>query len=133
MRREKKDEKQNESDPQTKGSAKAFVVFGDVLAAVDRFRKTGKRIAPRAYITNDNPNAKAWQETIMDAAIQARRGGPLVQGELSTVTEPAMVYIPCPKMLLNAACMSGTPRSLLTDTQNCAGTNEIARYAARQP
>lgn len=69
-------------DPQTKGSAKAFVQFGDVLAAVDTFRKSGKRIPPRAYITNDNPNAKHWQETVMDAAIEARRGGPLVRGEL---------------------------------------------------
>jgi Holliday junction resolvase RusA-like endonuclease len=71
-----------DGDPQTKGSAKAFVVFGHVIEAYERFRKTGRRIAPRAFITNDNPNAKAWQETVMDAAIKARRTGPLVQGEL---------------------------------------------------
>ncbi len=71
-----------DGDPQTKGSAKAFVVFGHVLEAVARFRKTGKRIAPRAFITNDNPNAKAWQETVMDTALAARRGGPLLSGEL---------------------------------------------------
>lgn len=69
-------------DPQTKGSAKAFVVWAHVLEAVDRFRKSGKRITPRAFITNDNPNAKAWQETVMDAALEARRGGPLLAGEL---------------------------------------------------
>jgi Holliday junction resolvase RusA-like endonuclease len=71
-----------EGDAQTKGSAKAFVAFAHVLAAVDQFRKTGRRISPRAFITNDNPNAKAWQETVMDTAIAARRKGPLVQGEL---------------------------------------------------
>lgn len=69
-------------DAQTKGSATAFVVWAHVLEAVDRFKKTGKRITPRAYITNDNPNAKAWQETVMDAAIAARRSGPLLRGEL---------------------------------------------------
>ncbi len=68
--------------PQTKGSAKAFVVWAHVLEAVDRFRKSGKRITPRAFITNDNPNAKAWQESVMDAALEARRGGPLLAGEL---------------------------------------------------
>ncbi len=68
--------------PQTKGSAKAFVVWAHVLEAVDRFRKSGKRITPRAFITNDNPNAKHWQETVMDAAINARRTGPLIKGEL---------------------------------------------------
>jgi Holliday junction resolvase RusA-like endonuclease len=69
-------------DPQTKGSAKAFVAFAHVLEAVDRFRKTGRKISPRAFITNDNPEAKHWQETVMDAALEARRGGPLVAGEL---------------------------------------------------
>ncbi len=69
-------------DPETKGSARGFVMFGEVLEAVDRFRKTGKRVSPRAYITNDNPNAKAWQETVMDAALIARRAGPLLAGEL---------------------------------------------------
>jgi Holliday junction resolvase RusA-like endonuclease len=71
-----------DGDPQTKGSATAFVVWAHVLEAVERFRKTGKRITPRAFITNDNPNAKAWQESVMDAAIEARRRGPLVAGEL---------------------------------------------------
>jgi Holliday junction resolvase RusA-like endonuclease len=71
-----------DGDPETKGSARGFVQFADVLAAVDLFKKTGKRISPRAYITNDNPNAKQWQETVMDAAIEARRRGPLVVGEL---------------------------------------------------
>lgn len=69
-------------EAQTKGSAKAFVVFGEVLAAASRYKQTGKKISPRAYITNDNPNAKHWQETVMDAAIEARRGGPLLAGEL---------------------------------------------------
>jgi Holliday junction resolvase RusA-like endonuclease len=71
-----------EGPPQTKGSAKAFVVWTHVLEAVDRFKRTGKRLPPRAFITNDNPNAKAWQEAVMDAAIAARRRGPLLQGEL---------------------------------------------------
>ena len=71
-----------DGDPQTKGSARAFVQFGEVLAAATAFHKTGRRISPRAYITNDNPAAKQWQETVMDAAIEARRGGPLVRGEL---------------------------------------------------
>jgi Holliday junction resolvase RusA-like endonuclease len=69
-------------DAQTKGSATAFIPFGSVLEAVEQFRKTGRRISPRAFITNDNPNAKAWQETVMDAAIEARRRGPLLAGEL---------------------------------------------------
>ena len=88
-------------DPQTKGSAKAFVVFGDVLAAVDRFRKSGKRIAPRAYITNDNPNTKAWQETVMDAALKARRGGPLLAGELmiGAVVVDLVFYLPRPQKI----------------------------------
>ena len=51
----------------------------------------------------------------------------------NAVIEPAMVHMPCPKMLANAACMSGTPRSWFTATQNCAGVSEIARYAARNP
>lgn len=67
---------------QTKGSAKAFVVWAHVLEAVDRYRKSGKRITPRAFITNDNPNAKEWQESVMDHAIHARRTGPLLKGEL---------------------------------------------------
>ncbi len=71
-----------DGDPQPKGSATAFVVWAHVLEAVDRFRKSGKRILPRAFITNDNPNAKAWQETVMDAALEARRAGPLLAGEL---------------------------------------------------
>jgi Holliday junction resolvase RusA-like endonuclease len=71
-----------EGDAQTKGSAKAFVIWAHVLEAVDRFKRSGKRIAPRAFITNDNPNAKAWQEHVMDSAIAARRGGPLLAGEL---------------------------------------------------
>ncbi len=68
--------------PQTKGSAKAFVVFADVERAVAVYRKTGRKISPRAYITNDNPKAKDWQTAVMDAALEARRGGPLVAGEL---------------------------------------------------
>jgi crossover junction endodeoxyribonuclease RusA len=71
-----------DGDPQTKGSATAFVVWAHVLEAVDRFQKTGKRLAPRAFITNDNPKAKDWQETVMDCALEARRGGPLLAGEL---------------------------------------------------
>ncbi len=71
-----------EGDPQTKGSAKAFVVWQHVIEAVDRFRRSGKKITPRAFITNDNPNAKGWQESVMDAALAARRGGPLLAGEL---------------------------------------------------
>jgi crossover junction endodeoxyribonuclease RusA len=87
-----------EGDAQTKGSAKAFVVFAHVLEAVDRFRKTGKKISPRAFITNDNPNAKHWQETIMDAAIAARRSGPLVVGELMAgpVVVDLVFYLPRP-------------------------------------
>lgn len=90
-----------EGEPQTKGSAKAFVVFADVLEAVDRFKRSGKKIAPRAYITNDNPNAKAWQETVMDAAIAARRSGPLVRGELmgGPVVVDLLFYMPRPQKI----------------------------------
>ena len=92
-----------DGDPQTKGSAKAFVVFGHVIEAYERFRKTGRRIAPRAFITNDNPNAKAWQETVMAAAIKARRTGPLVQGELMAgpVVVDLRFYLARPLKLAN--------------------------------
>ena len=47
--------------------------------------------------------------------------------------EPAIVHIPCPKMLANAYCMIETPSTLLTSTQKSAGDSAIARYAARNP
>jgi len=99
-----------DGDPQTKGSARAFVQFGEVLEAADRFRKTGKRIAPRAYITNDNPNAKHWQETVMDAAIEARRGGPLVAGELMAgpVVVDLRFYLARPLKLANVTVTHAT-------------------------
>lgn len=100
-----------DGDPQTKGSARAFVQFAEVLAAVDRFRKTGQRISPRAYITNDNPNTKAWQETVMDAALEARRGGPLVQGELmaGAVVVDLVFHLPRP-LKIRSSIVSHTTR-----------------------
>jgi Holliday junction resolvase RusA-like endonuclease len=107
-------------DPETKGSARAFVVFGDVLAAVDRFRKSGKRIAPRAYITNDNPNAKAWQETVMDAALEARRGGPLLAGELmiGAVVVDLLFYMPRP-LKIRSSIVSHTTRPDVDKLARC--------------
>ena len=43
------------------------------------------------------------------------------------MTEPPIVHSPCPKMLANAACMSGTPRSAPTVTHQPAGARPIAR------
>jgi Holliday junction resolvase RusA-like endonuclease len=106
--------------PQTKGSARAFVQFGEVLAAVDRFKRTGQRISPRAYITNDNPNAKAWQETVMDAAIEARRGGPLVRGELmaGAVVVDLVFYLERPKKIRGSA-VSHTTRPDVDKLARC--------------
>jgi Holliday junction resolvase RusA-like endonuclease len=50
---------------QTKGSAKAFVPKKWAEAAV----REGK--APRAIVTNDNPNAKAWEHRIATEAQHA--------------------------------------------------------------
>jgi Holliday junction resolvase RusA-like endonuclease len=88
-------------DPETKGSATAFIPFGSVLEAVAQFKKTGRKISPRAFITNDNPNAKHWQETVMDAAIEARRGGPLLRGELMAgpVVVDLVFYLARPQKL----------------------------------
>jgi Holliday junction resolvase RusA-like endonuclease len=109
-----------EGIPQTKGSARAFVQFGEVLAAVDRFRKTGQRISPRAYITNDNPNAKQWQETVMDAAIAARRTGPLVQGELmaGAVVVDLLFYMPRPQKI-RSSIVSHTTRPDVDKLTRC--------------
>ncbi len=90
-----------DGEPQTKGSAKAFVVWNHVLEAAATFRKSGKRITPRAFITNDNPNAKAWQESVMDTALQARRAGPLLAGELmiGAVVVDLVFYMPRPQKI----------------------------------
>lgn len=61
---------------QTKGSAKGFCPLSWAREAVRQNRP------PRVVITNDNPAAKAWQEEIAAHAREARRGGPLVRGEL---------------------------------------------------
>lgn len=107
-------------DAQTKGSAKAFVVWGHVVEAVDRFRKTGKRITPRAFITNDNPNAKAWQESVMDAAIAARRSGPLLAGELmaGAVVVDLVFYLPRPQKI-RSSIVSHTSRPDVDKLARC--------------
>lgn len=106
--------------PQTKGSAKAFVIFAHVLEAVDRFRKTGKRIAPRAIITNDNDNAKHWQTTVMDRALEARRGGPLVVGELmaGAVVVDLLFYLPRPQKI-RSSIVSHTTRPDVDKLARC--------------
>ena len=84
-----------EGDAQTKGSAKGFCPLSWAREAVRQNR------APRVVITNDNPAAKAWQETITEAAREARRGGPLVAGELmaGAVVVDLAFYMPRPLRL----------------------------------
>lgn len=107
-------------EPQTKGSAKAFVVWAHVLEAVDRFRKSGKRITPRAFITNDNPQAKDWQETVMDAAIAARRSGPLLAGELmaGAVVVDLVFYMPRP-LKIRSSVVAHTTRPDVDKLARC--------------
>lgn len=107
-------------EAQTKGSAKAFVLWGHVVEAVDRFRKTGKRITPRAFITNDNPNAKAWQESVMDAAIAARRSGPLLAGELmaGAVVVDLVFYLRRPQKI-RSSTVSHTSRPDVDKLARC--------------
>jgi crossover junction endodeoxyribonuclease RusA len=74
---------------QTKGSAKAFVPKKWAAEAVAK----GK--APRAIVTNDNPNAKSWEQRIATEA-QAVAGNYLFPGAVVlTVT----FHLPRPKSL----------------------------------
>jgi crossover junction endodeoxyribonuclease RusA len=109
-----------DGDPQTKGSAKGFVLWPHVEAAVATFRKTGRKIAPRAIITNDNPNAKHWQETVMDAAIAARRTGPLVAGELmaGAVVVDLVFYLTRPQKI-RSSIVSHTTRPDVDKLARC--------------
>lgn len=64
--------------PQPKGSARAFPLFfknppGHPLGAWELDARTGKPRC-RVVITSDNPNVKAWQETIAAAAQRALGG-----------------------------------------------------------
>lgn len=74
---------------QTKGSARAFVIPG----------KGGAR--PRAIVTNDNPKAKGWQQTIANcAAIELQRrvhGGRMFEG---AVALDVTFALPRPKKFL---------------------------------
>jgi Holliday junction resolvase RusA-like endonuclease len=74
---------------QTKGSAKAFVPQKWAKAAVAE----GK--APRAIVTNDNPNAAAWQQRIATEA-QAVAGPLLFIGPVVLVMT---FHLPRPKSL----------------------------------
>jgi len=81
---------------QTKGSAKAFVPFAWAQVAVDNARKTGKKIPPRAVITNDNANAAAWQTEISALArIAFNRADPFSGG----VVVDLAFYLPRPQRL----------------------------------
>lgn len=109
-----------EGEAQPKGSAKGFVPFAWAEAAVALARKTGKRIAPRVVITNDNPNAAAWQTEIMDAALEARRRGPLVQGELmaGAVVVDLVFHLPRPQRI-RSATISHTTRPDVDKLARC--------------
>jgi len=109
-----------EGDAQTKGSAKGFVPFAWAQEAVERARKTGKRIPPRVVITNDNPNAKAWQEHVMDAALEARRGGPLLAGELmaGAVVVDLVFYLARPQKI-RSSIVSHTSRPDVDKLARC--------------
>jgi Holliday junction resolvase RusA-like endonuclease len=74
---------------QTKGSAKAFVPKKWAQDAVAQ----GK--APRAIVTNDNPNAKAWEQRIATEA-QKVGGGALFTGP---VILTVAFHLPRPKSL----------------------------------
>lgn len=74
---------------QTKGSAKAFVPRKWAEQAVAQ----GK--APRAIVTNDNPNAKAWEQRIATEA-QAVGAGTLFTGPLIL---SVAFHMPRPKSL----------------------------------
>jgi Holliday junction resolvase RusA-like endonuclease len=85
-----------EGDPQTKGSAKGFCPYAWAEAAVAACRKTGKRIGPRVIITNDNDNAKAWQETIAQATRDVLNGAPMFAG---AVVVDLAFYLPRPQRI----------------------------------
>lgn len=74
---------------QTKGSAKAFVPFKWAKEAVAQ----GK--APRALVTNDNPNARDWEQRIATEA-QKAGGGELFTGP---VVLSVAFHLPRPKSL----------------------------------
>lgn len=74
---------------QTKGSAKAFVPKKWAEVAV----RQGK--APRAIVTNDNPNAKAWEQRIATEA-QAAGNDYIFLGPVTLVVS---FHLPRPKSL----------------------------------
>lgn len=110
-----------EGAAQTKGSAKAFVPYKWAEEAVHRARATGKRIGPRAVITNDNPAAEAWQKAITEAARKSRRGGPLVAGELmaGAVVVDLAFYLPRP-IKIRGGLVSHTTRPDVDKLARCA-------------
>ena len=101
-------------EAQTKGSARAFVPFESARAAV----RAGK--SPRAFVTNDNPAAKAWQEWVAECARDARFGGPLARGELmgGAVVVDLAVYLPRP-IKLKASTVQHTTRPDVDKLARC--------------
>jgi Holliday junction resolvase RusA-like endonuclease len=74
---------------QTKGSARGFVVAG---------KNSGKA---RAIITNDNPKAKGWQQTIANcASLELRRAEHAGLHFSGGVALDVTFYLPRPKRLL---------------------------------
>ena len=90
---------------QTKGSAKAFVPFKWAAAAIARARHTGRKIGPRAVITNDNTHARAWQSAIATIArVEFHRRAPFPAG----VRVDLAFYLTRPKSLKKGVHYHGT-------------------------
>jgi Holliday junction resolvase RusA-like endonuclease len=80
--------------PQTKGSAKAFVPKSWAATAVAAGR------APRAVVTNDNPKAKAWQQLIAEHATKALADSKLQPFAAGAVVLDVWFYLPRPQKFL---------------------------------